>query len=149
SYFEVLNVRPWIERLFTEENDRMPSGNPVAVLSYGYWQTRFGGDASIIGKEILLNTKPMTVIGVTPPDFYSTEIASSPQIRVPMMMATVFNPVPANQLQNPRHRWLTIMAQRKTSITLSQAQASADVLYHQVLEEELNGLASKVTAHDK
>jgi len=149
SYFEVLGVRPWIGRLFTEENDRVLGGNPVAVLSYGYWQTRFGGDASIIGKEILLDTKPMTVIGVTPPDFYGTEIASSPQIRVPMMMATVFNPVPANRLQSPRHRWLTIMARRKAGVTLSQAQASTDVLYHQVLEEELNGLASKVTAHDK
>lgn len=149
NYFEVLGVRPWIGRLFTEEDDRVPGAHSIAVLSYGYWQTRFGGDASIIGKEILLDAKPITVIGVTPPDFYGTEIAFSPQIRVPMMMTTVFKPVPTNRLQSPRHRWLTIMARRKEGVTLPQAQASIDVLYHQVLEEELNGLGSKVTAHDK
>lgn len=149
NYFEVLGVRPWIGRLFIQEDDRVPGAHPIAVLSYGYWQTRFGSDTSIIGKEILLDAKPMTVIGVTPPDFYGTEIGFSPQIRVPMMMSTVFKPVPANRLQSPRHRWLTIMARRREGVTLSQAQASIDVLYHQVLEEELNGLGSKVTAHDK
>ena len=149
NYFEVLGVRPWIGRLFTQEDDHVPGANPVAVLSYGYWQTRFGGDASIIGKEILLDTKPMTVIGVTPPEFYGAQVAYNPQIRVPMMMTTAFKPVPANRLQNPRHRWLTIMARRRKGVTLPQAQASIDVLYHQVLEEELNGLGSNVTAHDR
>ncbi|HVH69802.1 MAG TPA: ABC transporter permease, partial [Candidatus Dormibacteraeota bacterium] len=149
NYFEVLGVRPWIGRLFTYQDDLTPGAHPVAVLSYGYWQTRFGGDASIIGKQILLDAKPMTVIGVTPPDFYGTQIASSPQIRLPMMMATVFKPFPANRLQNPRHRWLTIMARRMPGVTVSKAQASTDALYHQVLEEELSGLGSKVAAHDK
>jgi putative ABC transport system permease protein len=149
NYFEVLGVRPWIGRLFTQEDDRVPGAHSVAVLSYGYWQTRFGGEASIIGKEILLDAKPMTVIGVTPPNFYGTRIAFNPQVRVPMMMATVFRPVPANRLQSARHRWLTMMARRKEGVTLSQAQASLDVLYHQILEEELNGLGPKVTPHDK
>jgi predicted permease len=149
NYFEVLGVRPWLGRLFTQEDDRLPGSHAVAILSYGYWQTRFGGDTSILGKEIILDAKPMTIIGVTPPDFYGTQVAYGPQIRVPMMMATVFKPVPANRLQNPRHRWLTIMARRMPGVTISQAQASIDVSYHQVLEEELNGLGSAVTRHDK
>jgi putative ABC transport system permease protein len=149
NYFEVLGVRPWIGRLFTQEDDRVPGAHPLAVLSYGYWQARFGGDTSIIGKEIFLDAKPITVIGVTPPDSYGTQIAFNPQIRVPMMMASVFRPVPANRLQNPRHRWLTIMARRLPGVTVLRAQASIDILYHQVLEEELNGLGSKVTAHDR
>src|SRR5215469_2394778 len=149
NYFEVLGVRPWIGRLFTKQDDKTPGAHPVAVLSYGYWRNRFGGDTLLIGKEILLDAKPMTVIGVTPPDFYGTEIAFSPQIRVPMMMATVFKPFPANRLQNPRHRWLTMMARRMPGVTVSSAQASSDVLYHQVLEEELGGMGSKITEHDK
>ena len=149
NYFEVLGVRPWVGRLFTQEDDRVPGAHPVAILSYGYWQSRFGGDPFIIGKQILLDTKPMTVIGVTPPNFYGTQIASSPKIRVPMMMATVFKPVPANRLQSPRHRWLTIMARRMPEVTISSAQASGDVLYHQVLEEQLSGMGSKITEHDK
>ncbi|HEX4541867.1 MAG TPA: ABC transporter permease, partial [Candidatus Acidoferrum sp.] len=96
NYFDVLGVRPWRGRLFTQEDDRLPGAHPVAVLSYGYWQTRFGSDLSIVGREIWLDAKPITVIGVTPPGFYGTELAHEPQIRVPMMMATVFRPVPAN-----------------------------------------------------
>jgi len=54
----------------------------VAVLSYGYWQRRFAGDPSIVGKQIILNARPMTVMGVTPPGFYGTELARNPGVRV-------------------------------------------------------------------
>ena len=149
NYFTTLGVQPWLGRLFTQVDDRIPGGHPIAVLSYGYWQRRFGSDASIVGKQMILNGKPMTVVGVTPPGFYGTELARSPGIRVPMMMATVFRPFPANRLQNPRHHWMTVMARRKPGVSAMEAQTSLDVLYHQTLEEELAQLPSSVTEHDK
>ena len=133
NYFETLGVHPFLGRLIGPEDDRTTWRPAVAVLSYGYWQRRFGSDPAIVGKEIILNDKPIHVIGVTPPGFYGTEMARNPDIRVPMMMATVFRPVPANRLQNPRHRWMTVMARRKPEVTVAQAQASLDILYHQVL----------------
>jgi predicted permease len=149
NYYTTLGVKPWLGRVFTDEDDRVPGGHPVAVLSYGYWEQRFGSDASIVGRQIILNARPMTVIGVTPPGFYGTELARDPGVRVPMMMATVFKPVPANRLQNPRHRWLTIMARRAPGIAAPEAQAAADVLYRQTLEEELAQNSGHMTEHDR
>jgi predicted permease len=149
NYFETLGVQPFLGRLIGPEDDRTPGAHPVAVLSYGYWQRRFGSDPAIVGRNIVLNDNPIRVIGITPPGFYGTEMARNPDIRVPMMMATVFRPVPANRLQNPRHRWMTVLARRKPEVSVAQAQASLDILYHQVLAAELQEPGASVNAHDK
>jgi predicted permease len=149
NYFETLGVQPLLGRLIGPEDDRTPGAHPVAVLSYGYWQRRFGSDPAIVGKDTILNNNPIRIIGIAPPGFYGTEMARNPDIRVPMMMATVFRPVPANRLQNPRHRWLTVMARRRPEVTVAQAQASLDILYHQVLGAELQELGANINAHDK
>ena len=149
NYFETLGVQPFLGRLIGPEDDLLPGGHPVAVLSYGYWQRKFGSDPAIVGKDIILDNHPIQVIGVSPPRFYGTEMADNPDIRVPMMMATIFRPVPANRLQNPRHSWLTILARRKPGITVAQARASLDTLYHQVLTSEFQELGSSVNAHDR
>src|SRR3954454_16573960 len=78
NFYEVLGVRPWAGRLFTQDDDRTPGAHPVAVLSYGFWERRFGKDQSIIGKTILANERPLTVIGVTPPNFYGVYLSSAP-----------------------------------------------------------------------
>ena len=101
NYFEVLGVRPWLGRLFTQDDDRTPGAHPVAVLSYGFWERRFGKDLGIVGKTILVNEHPLTVIGVTPPGFYGISLSSSPDLRVPLMMTPVFNPLPANSSAKP------------------------------------------------
>ncbi|MGB2645668.1 MAG: ABC transporter permease [Candidatus Acidiferrum sp.] len=149
NYFETLGVQPFLGRLIGPQDDIVPGGHPVAVLSYGYWQRKFGSDPAIIGKNIILDNNPIRVIGVTPPGFYGTEMAANPDIRVPMMMATIFRPIPANRLQNPRHSWLTILARRKPGISVAQARASLDTLYHQVLTAEFQELGSGVNAHDR
>jgi predicted permease len=149
NYFATLGVRPFLGRLIGPEDDRTPGDHPVAVLSYGYWQRRFGGDPAVVGKDIILNNNSIRVIGITPPLFYGTEMARNPDIRVPMMMATVFRPVPANRLENPRHRWMTILARRKPEATVAEAQAALDILYHQILGAELEELGGTSNAHDK
>jgi len=149
NYYDVLGVRPWLGRLLSPEDDQAPGARPVAVLSYGYWQARFAGDLSIVGKQILLDAHPMTVIGVSPPGFFGTDLARDPAIRVPMMMTLAFRPIPANRMQSARHRWLTIMARRKPDVSIAKAQAATEVLHHQALEEQLNGLGPSVKAHDR
>jgi predicted permease len=149
NYFETLGVEPFLGRLIGPEDDRTPGAHPVAVLSYGYWQRRFGSDPAIVGKDTVLNNNPIRIIGIAPPGFYGTELARNPDIRVPMMMATAFRPVPANRLENPRHRWLTVMARRKPEVTVAEAQASLDTLYHQVLGAEFEELGRNINAHDK
>jgi putative ABC transport system permease protein len=68
SYFRTLGVQPIVGRDFTDDEDR-PGNNQVVILSYGLWQRRYGGDASIVGKAISIDGKPMTVVGVMPASF--------------------------------------------------------------------------------
>ena len=136
NYYQVLGVQPYIGRLLDPNDDRVPGGHPVVVLSYGFWQRAFGADRSPIGKEILLNGRPMTVLGVTPPEFYGAEMGANPAVRVPMTMAAVFTQ-PANRLSSWRHRWITLLARLKPGVSAHQGRAASDVLCHQALEEEL------------
>ena len=58
NYFEVLGVAPHLGRLFTQADDRVPGGHPVTVISYGYWQRRFGGDPQVVGRTLIVNNHP-------------------------------------------------------------------------------------------
>ena len=69
NYFQIMGVQPALGRLISPEDDRIPGGHPVVVLSHAYWQRRFAGDPAIVGREITVNNTPMTVIGVAQADF--------------------------------------------------------------------------------
>jgi predicted permease len=149
NYFEVLGVRPWAGRLFTQDDDRTPSAHPVAVLSYGFWERRFGRDLSVVGKTILVNEHPLTVIGVSPPGFYGIELSGNADVRVPLMMTPVYNPIPSTRLQSRNFQWLTLMARRKDGVTLAQAEGALEVLYRQIREGEAQQLPAGASATDR
>ena len=146
NFFDVLGVKPWVGRLFSQDDDRTPGAHPVAVLSYGFWESRFASDSAIVGKTILINERPVTVIGVTPPAFYGINLSNNPDVRVPMMMTTVFNPLPPTRLKSRTHQWITIMARRKADVSPEQAQASLDILYRQILEMEAQRFTADTSA---
>src|SRR5262249_27248463 len=107
DYFRLLGVRPHLGRLLTQDDNRIPGGHPLVVLSYGYWQRRFGGDAQVVGKSIRVNAHPMTIVGVTPAEFTGLEIGISPDIRVPIVMqAEMLNA--ASRLENLDEWWVQI-----------------------------------------
>jgi len=149
NFFDVLGVRPWAGRLFTQDDDRNPGAHPVAVVSYDFWQRRFAKDPNLIGKTILVNEYPLTVIGVTPPGFYGVNLSNNPDVRVPLMMTPVFNPRPADRLRRWRLQWLSLMARRKDGVSAEQAQASLAVLYRQLLEAEAQQLPPDTSAYDR
>ena len=149
NFFEVLGVRPWAGRLFTQDDDRNPGAHPVAVLSYAFWERRFGKDPNLIGKTILVNEQPLTVVGVTPPGFYGVDLSHSADVRVPLMMTPVFNPLPPDRLNRWQLQWLTLMARRKGDVTLEQAQASLNVLFRQLREVEAQQLSPATSAFDR
>src|SRR5579864_5315423 len=67
NYFSVLGLKPYLGRLILPSEGQTPGADPVVVLSYSFWQTRFGSDPAILGKKVLINGKPSSVIGVAPP----------------------------------------------------------------------------------
>jgi predicted permease len=149
NFFQVLGVRPWVGRLFSQEDDVTPGAHPVAVLSYAFWTRRFAKDAGIVGQTILINEHPVTVIGVTPPGFYGLTLSSDPDVRVPLMMTPVFNPVPATRMKSRSHQWLSVLARRKSDVSLAQARASMDLLWRQIREADAKTLSPKATAFDR
>jgi predicted permease len=149
NFYEVLGVRPWTGRLFTQEDDRTPGAHPVAVLSYRFWESRFNKDPNLIGKTILINEHPVTVLGVTPPGFYGVDLTNNPDVRVPLMMTPVFNPLPPTRLQSRRHQWLSVMARRKADVSPEQAQASLSVTYQQIRTSEAEQLSASGTKFNR
>jgi predicted permease len=86
NYFDLLGVRPAVGRFFHAAEDVRPGGSPYAVLSYTFWERRFGGDPRIAGRTIRINGLPYTVVGVAPREFHGTELFYWPDIWVPMTM---------------------------------------------------------------
>ena len=85
NYFDVLGVRPMLGRGFLPAEDTKAGSAPVAVISYGLWQTRYGGDPNIVGQTISLNKLPFTVVGVTPPVFQGTQTGLRTDLWVPLL----------------------------------------------------------------
>src|SRR5664279_1233516 len=84
NYFPVLGIGAAAGRVFTASDDLIQGAHPLAVLSYGYWRARFGADPGIVGKQIVVNGRALTIIGVSPAGFDGVEPGRAPQIRIPM-----------------------------------------------------------------
>jgi predicted permease len=139
NYFEVLGVRAWAGRTFTQDDDRTPGAHPVAFLTHGYWQRRFGGDRAILNQTLVINGHALTVVGIGPPGFSGTEIGRSADVMVPVMMKAQMTPT-WNDLDNRRSWWLNVFARLKPGVTLTQADAAMNVLYRQIEAEEVKGI---------
>jgi predicted permease len=125
AYFALLGVDPQIGRLISEEDDRLPNGHPVVVLSHTYWTRRFGGDASALGRTIALSGTSFTIIGVTPRDFFGLEVGREADLFVPVMMQPAVMPVSENLLYNPtlNTTWLTAVGRLRPDRTPQHAAA--------------------------
>src|SRR5712691_2811268 len=110
NYFSLLGVNPAVGRTISVEDDRVPDGHPVAMISHGYWRRRFGLTPSVLGRTISISGRPFTVNGVTPPEFFGVEVGMAPDIFVPVMMQPTAMPAFENLVDNPiiYWPWLTI-----------------------------------------
>src|SRR5215475_12360030 len=86
NYYSVLGVDAALGRTITPDDDRAPGESPVCLISFNYWQRRFGGDPAVIGKTIHLSGAPFTIIGVSERVFFGLEGGASMDISVPLMM---------------------------------------------------------------
>lgn len=93
NYFSTLRLQPARGRFFLPEEDKTPGAHPVVVLNYGTWQSRFGGAADIVGKQLRLNNIVFTVIGVAPPHFIGINGLFGPDLWMPASMAERLLPV--------------------------------------------------------
>src|SRR5215813_2043123 len=103
NYFPVLGVGPALGQVLTNDNDRKPNANPVSVVSYDFWKTQLGGAADVVGRKVLVNRHPLTIIGVAGATFRGIDVGEVPALWIPASMATEVIPG-FNNLQDRRTR---------------------------------------------
>src|SRR5580698_8046188 len=141
TYFPVLGVGAALGRVFNPTDDQNPGGEPYAVLSYRYWMSRFNGDPGVIGKKLVLNGYPFTVVGVSQAGFDGTDPTQSPQVRIPVVMKMQIDQLGFYDLKKRRARWVNVYGRMKPGVTIEKAKASLQPLMHQMLEMEVQDQA--------
>ena len=113
-------------RLLTPQDDTAKNANPVVVLSYNYWKTRFGATRDVVGQTVLINGHPFTILGVAPENFDSAIGGYKPGVFIPISMVEVAMPwmAPRDDLNNHQSVWLTLVARLKPGMSTAQAEAS-------------------------
>ena len=137
NFFPLLGANPALGRTFQPEEDQ-PGANKVAVISHGLWQSRYGGEHSIVGRDILLNGEQYTVVGVMPRDFQF--VVASINLWVPIALT-------AEQLAERNIHNLNVVARLKPGVTVAQANADIQAITHRIAAtypDEAEGLSAAV-----
>jgi predicted permease len=145
EFFSVLGVRPALGRLLTPDDNRSLGQHPVAVISYSYWQRRFGGNPGVLGSILPLNGAHFTIVGVGEPGFFGVSVGESPDVWLPLLMqaevryaqnawssnADTRKPWPPQE----GIRWLDAVIRVPDSRTVKAVEATLNVLHRHDMEQ--------------
>jgi len=132
DYFNSLNVRVILGRILTPEDDRIQA--PVAVLSHDFWTRAFAAAPNVLGKSLRVNGMPVTIVGVTSPEFTGVVVGAATDITLPVTTAPKILPeLRSDVLTRRSAHWLNIMARLAPGQSLEQANARLQVVWPQVL----------------
>lgn len=136
SYFPLLGLEPALGRLLGSQDDRIDGQAESVVLSHAYWRTEFGGDRQAIGRRLVVNGKPLTVVGVAPAGFNGTTVGARPSVFVPI----TFGGAPDSPVSIPNHdnrgfHWVHLFARLKPGVTREAAAAAINPRYRVILNE--------------
>jgi predicted permease len=136
NYFQVLGVQPQAGRLIGPDDDRSAGGSAVCVIASGLWHRRFGSAPDVAGRQIRINGRAYSILGVTPESFGGTQQGDDVQVYVPLMMAAEISSRPVDaKLQPPFLKWdgwLQFIGRLKTGISRAQAEAALDARFAQL-----------------
>ena len=133
NFFDGLGVRPYLGRFFHASDEHGPNSAPYVVLTYKYWHAHFGKDRGVIGRTVLVNKHPYTVIGVAPPEFHGTLLFFHPDFFVPLINHDIDG---GTQLNDRRSHWVFMtMGQLKAGVTPGQAVADLNSIGQDLLRK--------------
>jgi macrolide transport system ATP-binding/permease protein len=137
NYFSALGIQPGYGRLILPTEGRTPGADPVLVLGYSYWRRRFGSDPNVVGKQVVINEHPFTIVGVAPQEFKGTYSVLDMDAYVPFSaeMAEDADNLVQKNWTDRTSRGLTIMGRLKPGVTIPQAQASLKVLAERIANQ--------------
>ncbi len=143
TFFPTLGVQPVLGRVLTPDDDRI-GASAVAVISYGYWQRRFGRDPAILGRTITVNGVPVSIVGVGPPEFYGVQpgravdvwlsLHTQPQVEPRWSEGP---PGAASLFEARDNWWVLIMGRLKPGVSQQQVRAELDVILQQSMAAEV------------
>src|SRR5262249_20784679 len=125
NYFSMLGVDAVRGRMFAPEEGWVPGKDPVVVLSYKYWQKRFGGDARVIGQAVTMNQHAFTIIGVAPDGYRGAYYFLEPDMYLPLTAISLLVPDQADDLNRRRAEYLRVLGRLQPGVTVAQALAAA------------------------
>jgi predicted permease len=138
NFFSVLGVPAYAGRTFTTAEDETPGQDPVAVLSYDYWQARFSGSRAAIGSVMRVNDVKVTIVGVTPPGFRGDIVGEPIDFWLPMMMHPAIQPR-QDKIDDRGYSWVVMMGRLKPGVTLEQARQEVGTVEANAIRERLSG----------
>ncbi len=136
NFFSLLGIKPALGRLILPSEGKFAGADPVLVISYSYWKSRFDGDPSIIGKKASVNGRPMTIVGVTAAGFRGLAALFDAQGYMPLGMAATLQDAPPDFLTNPKGTGLELIARLKPGVSFEQAQPVLQVVAQRLSEQE-------------
>src|SRR5688572_6152016 len=131
-FLDTLGVTPIIGRGFTEHDDRR-GGEPVAILSYGFWQRQYGGDPTVLGQTVSLDGHAFTILGITPPEFFGVRVGTTFDVMIPLGNEAIIRG-PESGLDRRSMWWLSMFARLAPGQTLAQAESRLRALQPQLRE---------------
>jgi predicted permease len=135
GYFPVLGVKPLLGRTLTPDDDLTAGGNAVAVLSYGYWHDRLGGDPAVLNQPLRVNGHPFTIVGVAPKGFIGTTLGRESDVFVPLSFKPQLTPN-WNGTDRWNDYWLYLLARLKPGVSRMQAEAALNGPYAGLVEAQ-------------
>jgi predicted permease len=135
GYHAGLGVSTVLGRPLTEDDDRLAAA-PVAVISWRYWQRRFGGDPSVVGKTVQVNRVPTVVVGVTQRGFAGAmQVGESADVTVPLALHARFQPDRGANRAQPWYWWIRVMGRLGPSATPAQVSAALEPILQDTARE--------------
>jgi predicted permease len=128
NYFKVLGLKPLLGRFLRPVEEETPGRTPAIVISYALWQSRFGGDRSIIGKPIHISRILCTIVGVAPPGFAGCMIGLRADLWAPLVYGN-------DQFRQRGNYWLNVFGRLKPGVDRRQAQGELNLLMQQIAEQ--------------
>jgi predicted permease len=145
EFFSTLGITPAAGRLFRDEDDVRGCAVPVVVLGYQFWQNEFGGRNSVLGTRLVVENRPLEIVGVAPEGFAGTEVGAGFDIALPLCTRTLFDYGNTAFFTRRDVFWLNVMGRMKPGWTLAAASAHLEAISTDIMQATEPGGHSRVS----
>jgi predicted permease len=135
QYFPLLGIQPAAGRLLDANDDRVAGEASAVVLSYAYWDSALGADPTVVGRTLVVNGKPLTIVGIAPRGFHATTIGERPLVYVPITFRWLPDPLAFPQHADRKSYWAYLFARLKPGVSLEQATAAINGPYSTIVND--------------